>query len=222
MSLGCFINMWEFFTSLLSVSIEQASLVLGVNEAIAIILFTLLIRVLLLPVSVSALIRATQSKAKMLALKPTAEKLAVQYKDNPSELAKKTMALYKAHNITFIDKVSFANIFSQGVFGLGMFQAIKGMLFKTKFMWIETLGKPDVMLALIVGALTYVSMILMPGSAEQVNQLLFILPAVLSVLVLISFPSAIALYMAVSAVVSALQSVFVSMYMQRKESKTAY
>jgi YidC/Oxa1 family membrane protein insertase len=213
--------MWESFTSLLSVSIEQTSLVLGVNEAIAIILFTLLIRLLLLPISVSALVRTTHNKAKIHALKPATEKLTTQYKDNPTELAKKTMALYKKNNITFIDKISFANIFSQGVLGLGMFQTIKSMLFNSKFLWIETLGKPDVILAVIVGVLTYVSMILMPGSAEQVNQLIFLVPAVLSVLILISFPSAIGLYMAVSSIVSALQSVFISMYLQRKEREIA-
>ena len=211
--------MWESFTGLLYSFIEQASLLLGVNEAIAIIVVTLFLRLILLPMSVSALIRTTQNKAKIFALQSTTKKLAEQYKNDPAQLTKKTMTLYKNNNITFIDKISAANMFSQAVLGLGMFQAIKGMLLKSKFLWIETLGKPDIILALIVGVLTYTSMALMPGSADQVNHLILIIPAVISVIVLITFPSAIGLYMAASSIVNTLQSAGVLLYLQKKENQ---
>ena len=74
------------------------------------------------------------------------------------------------------------NIAGQGAFGLGMFQAIQQIAFNSKFARNIHIAMPDVALALIVGAVTYFSMIMMPSSADQANILLFVMPLVICVL----------------------------------------
>jgi len=131
------------------------------------------------------------------------------------------MALYKKYNIKVLDKNGLVNIASQGVFGFGMFQALQQIVFNSKFAWIANIAKPDIALALLVGAITYFSMIMMPGSAEQASTLLFVIPAVLCIITLVNFPSAIGLYWATSSVTSLLQSLLLNKYFHKQEMHKA-
>jgi len=213
-------GIWESFIGFIIQAIEMVTLTIGVNEAIAIMLVTVLLRLLLVPISTLAMITMARNKKAISALKPQIEALNKSYKENPTELAKRTMQLYQKHNIKLFDKTNMMNMFSQGITGFGMFQAIQGLALNSKILWIASIAKPDVLLALIVGVITYASMVLMPGSAEQVNQLMFIIPAAISVLVLISFPSALGLYMAISALINLVQSLGVSQYLRLNEHKS--
>lgn len=151
-------------------------------------------------------------------LKPELARLKERYQDNSSELAKQTMALYKQSGVKFLDKTTLGNIAAQGFIGLGMFQALQAMPFKSAFLWIANIAKPDVALAVIVGVLTFFTMLLMPSAVEQQNLLIFMIPAFISAFVLISFPSALALYWLVSSLVSLLQSVFIKVYFSNRLS----
>lgn len=210
-------EIWSFFTGLIVQSIEFFTTEVGFSEAIAIILITLSIRLLLMPINITAMINMHRNKKALSALKPELEQLKTTYQDNPSEIAKRTMMLYKKHNIKLLDKMSVANMASQGVFGFGMFQALQQMVFNSKFYWISNIAKPDVLLALVVGALTYFSMLMMPGSAEQTSTLFFIIPAIISIIALINFPSAIGLYWATSSGTALLQSCVMNSYFKRQE-----
>jgi YidC/Oxa1 family membrane protein insertase len=129
------------------------------------------------------------------------------------------MALYKKHNIKFIDKKSVINMASQGVFGLGTFQALQQIVFNSKFAWIASIAKPDIALSLLVGAITYLSMMMMPGSAEQTSTLLFLVPAIICVVTLVNFPSVIGLYWATSSSTSLLQSLLVNKYFKNQQAQ---
>ena len=90
--------------------------------------------------------------------------------------------------------------------------------YSSKFSWIANIAKPDIALAFFVGAITYFSMIMMPGSAEQTSTLLFIIPAIICIVTLINFPSAIGLYWATSSVTSLLQSLVLNKYYKNQET----
>lgn len=210
-------EIWAIFTGIIAQSIELLSSQFGVSQAIAIILFTLLGRFLLMPINTLAMIKMYRNKKAISAIKPQLESLKVTYKGQPGEIGKRTMALYKKHNIQFLNKTSIANIATQGIFGFGMFQTLQQLVLNSKFAWIASIAKPDILLAILVGALTYFSMLMMPGSTEQANALLFVIPALISVAVLISFPSAIGLYWATSNSISCIQSFFIKKYFDRQD-----
>jgi len=214
-------EVWSLFTGFISYAITFLSEEVGISQALAIMLFTLLARLVLSPINTKAAINMFINKRKIAKLKPELVRIKSIYQDNPREKAKRTMALYKKHQITLLDKTSIVNMTSQGILGFGIFQSLQQMIFNSKFAWIANIAKPDVTLAILVGALTYLSMIAMPGSAEQASTLLFIIPAIISILVLISFPSAIGLYWATSSAVSLLQSLWVRKYLN-KESRLVF
>ncbi|WP_434938085.1 membrane protein insertase YidC [Shewanella sp. HL-SH8] len=174
-----------------------------------------------MPVNLFAMANMYRNKKTISAIKPELETIKTLYKDNPSEIAKRTMTLYKQHKINIVDKNSIINIVSQGVFGFGMFQALQQTVFSSQFAWIANIAKPDVVLALLVGAITYFSMIMMPGSAEQASTLLFLIPAIICIITLINFPSAIGLYWATSSVTGLLQSLVLNKYFRNQEASTA-
>ncbi|MGL1956642.1 MAG: YidC/Oxa1 family membrane protein insertase [Colwellia sp.] len=210
-------DIWNFFTSFIIQSIAFFTDEVGVGQAVAIILFTLIGRLVLMPINLFAMANIYRNKKAISAIKPELEKIKAMHKDKPSEIAKGTMALYKKHNIKILDKNSIVNIASQGAFGFGMFQALQQIVFNSKFAWIANIAKPDIALALFVGVITYFSMIMMPGSAEQTSTLLFIIPAIICIITLINFPSAIGLYWATSSVTSLLQSLALNKYFHKQE-----
>nr|MDC2855312.1 YidC/Oxa1 family membrane protein insertase [Ningiella sp. W23] len=110
---------------------------------------------------------------------------------------------------------------SQGVFGLGTFQALQQIVFTSKFAWISSIAKPDIALSLLVGVITYLSMMMMPGSAEQTSTLLFLIPAIICIVTLVNFPSAIGLYWATSSSTSLLQSLLVNKYFKNQQPQHA-
>ena len=70
-----------------------------------------------------------------------------------------------------------------------------------------------------MGAITYLSMMMMPGSAEQTSTLLFLIPAIICVVTLVNFPSAIGLYWATSSSTSLLQSLLVNKYFKNQQAQ---
>ena len=211
-------EIWNLFTDFIVQSITFFTQEVGVSQAVAIILFTVIGRLVLMPINLVAMANMVRNKKAIAALKPELDSIKSNYKDQPSEVAKLTMALYKKHNIKFIDKKSVINMASQGVFGLGTFQALQQIVFTSKFAWIASIAKPDIALSLLVGAITYLSM-MMPGSVEQTSTLLFLIPAIICVVTLVNFPSAIGLYWAASSSTSLLQSLLVNKYFKNQQAQ---
>ncbi|KGK03097.1 MAG: YidC/Oxa1 family membrane protein insertase [Gammaproteobacteria bacterium] len=213
-------EIWNLFTDFIVQSITFFTQEVGVSQAVAIILFTVIGRLVLMPINLVAMVNMVRNKKAIAALKPELDSIKSNYKDQPSEIVKLTMALYKKHNIKFIDKKSVINMASQGVFGLGTFQALQQIVLNSKFAWITSIAKPDIALSLLVGAITYLSM-MMPGSAEQTSTLLFLIPAIICVVTLVNFPSAIGLYWATSSSTSLLQSLLVNKYFKNHQPQHA-
>lgn len=212
-------EIWNLFTDFIVQSITFFTQEVGVSQAVAIILFTVIGRLVLMPINLVAMANMVRNKKAIAALKPELDSIKNNYKNQPSEIAKLTMALYKKHNIKFIDKKSVTNMASQGVFGLGTFQALQQIVFNSKFAWIASIAKPDIALSLLVGAITYLSMMMMPGSAEQTSTLLFLIPVIICVVTLVNFPSAIGLYWAASSSTSLLQSLLVNKYFKNQQAQ---
>ena len=70
-------------------------LIPGIDVGIAVIIFTIIIRLILFPLSKSALL----TQVRMKAIEPEANKIKAQYGNDRQLQAQKTMELYKARNI---------------------------------------------------------------------------------------------------------------------------
>jgi YidC/Oxa1 family membrane protein insertase len=204
-------EIWNTWIAIVTNGIDMLSIHFGLSEALAIVTFTLLARLVLMPISLKSAYRMYKNKLAIERVKPEIERLREVYSKNPEALSKRVMAVYKKNGIKFIDSTSMMNIGTQGILGLGIFQALRNMETGSRFMWIADIAKPDVILAFVVGVLTFLSMQVMPGLSEQQSHLMLLIPAMISMFVLVTFPSAVGLYWATSNVVTMAQSLVLRM-----------
>lgn len=211
-------ELWTMWTHLLEAGVGLIAAQLGLSEAVAIIVLTLIARAAMMPVSLASAYRMQLNKEEVARLKPALEALRARLKSDPAELARQTMALYRDNGIHFVDRLSLLNIGSQSVFGLGIFQALNRMSFHSKFLWIANLAKPDLWLTLLVGALMLLGMALMPGALHETNMLLMLAVAVVvSVVAIAALPSALGLYWATSNAVTVVQSLALRGLLARRQ-----
>jgi YidC/Oxa1 family membrane protein insertase len=201
------VELWTLWTHALEASLSLLAANFGFSEALTIIMLTLIVRVALLPVSLTSAYRMQRNKEAMERIKPQIEALRKSLQDNPRELAARTMALYREHGVVFIDKLSIVNILTQGVFGIGIFQSLSKMVFSSKFLWISSLAKPDLWLTVLVTSLMLFGMALMPGATHDTSMMLMLaIPVIVSVIAVAALPSALGLYWATSNAVTLVQT----------------
>ena len=215
-------TLWTLWTNLLQHVLGFLSAHLGGSEALGIILLTVLARLALLPLSVKAALRSQRNKEALERLKPELESLKEVCKDDQAELGRRTMALYREHGISFLDRVSVLNMASQTLFGLGFFQSLRRTVFQARFLWIATLAKPDLLLTLLVGALMLVGMALMPGATANTSMVIMLFLSVLiSIFAIAALPSAIGLYWATSNAMTVVQSLVLRSLLARQKPLNA-
>jgi YidC/Oxa1 family membrane protein insertase len=212
---------WTMWTSLIELALRYMGSQFGLSEALAIIVLTLIVRGALLPVSLASAWRMQKNKEAMARLRPELDALRAKLADRPSELAARTMALYRERGISFIDRLSLVNIASQAVFGLGFIQSLRRTIFHSKFLWIASLGKPDILLTALVALLMTLTMALAPGATGETSMLLIIAISVaVSVFAIASLPSAIGLYWATSNGVAVAQTLALRRLVSRRAHRT--
>ncbi|MFA5624313.1 MAG: membrane protein insertase YidC [Bradymonadales bacterium] len=192
------------------------------NWGLAIILLTIIIRILLWPIAQ----RSQESMIRMSKLSPEMKELQTKYKDDPQELQRQTMALYKEHNI---NPLGCLPLFLQMPVFFALYRTIfvTGGLYNAEFgLWIHDLSSPDpyfILPALIVG-LFVLQQLITPQTVKSTQQkvMLYSLPIVFGVMMLF-LPSGLCLYMVVSTGFSVLQGVYTRRKLARLDrEKAAY
>ncbi len=173
------------------------------NYGIAIILFTILTKVLLLPIN----IKQTQSTKKMNELNPKIKALQAKYKNDKEKLNEKLMELYKEEKFNpaggclplLIQMPIIIALFRvlQGptkfVFTPEQFEAIS-----KSFLWLPDLGMPDKLYILpVLSALTtylQMNMVAAKGNVDpNMKTMNMVMPIMLG-WITIKFPSGLAMY----------------------------
>ena len=142
----------------------------------------------------------------MLALKPKLARLNERHAGDPAAKAKAMQALYREHGVSGGLGSSLLVALVQAPLGAGIYAAIRqGVAGAGSFLWIPKLARPDVMLALVVGLLSFAALLLNPAMSEQARTLLHWLPVVVSFLVVWHLAAGLGLYWAGSSGVNLLQ-----------------
>ena len=205
------------------------------NFGVAIIAFTLIVRIVLIPLTV----RQSRQMMKMTSLQPQLKELQERYKDNRQELSRRTMEVYKANGVNPIG--CLGPLFIQFPIWIGLFQAVIQTLPSTperlvglsghmyswlpsvndvipinnSFLWLD-LAQPDLF---ILPVLVGVSMFLMqktttlpsadPRQAQTNRMMLWMMPIMFGFFTT-TFPSGLALYWIVSNFVGMIIQGFVT------------
>ena len=201
-------TLWAMFVDFLQYVLFVISQVYGGNIGLAVITLSLLIRLMLLSLTLKLSRRSVKHQALMNKLKPGIERLKSKYKDRPEKLNKEIFALFKRHNARPVDFRSILGVLVQAPVILGLFTAIKrGIGAGKRFLWISDLAKPDFLLVVIAGVLTYISAAVSPGLSAQ-NKILYVLfPAILTVFFLWRMAAGVSLYWTTFSIVGIFEKI---------------
>ena len=184
------------------------------NYGLSIILFTIFVKVLLLPLT----IKQTKSTKAMQDIQPKMQEIQQKYKDKPEKQQQEIMNLYKEAKINPLAGCLPLLIQMPILFGLyavlrdpvtwGVF-ADKAAFANADmvFLWVQNLTKPDYILAIISGATTFImQMLMMPKDQQQGS--MKIMTYVMSAMMLywgFMFPAGLTLYWTVGNLFSIAQ-----------------
>jgi YidC/Oxa1 family membrane protein insertase len=176
------------------------------SYGLAVIALALLVRMALMPMTLRAAEQGWWRKQQLLALKPKLARLRERYAGDPAAQARATRALYRECGIGGGLGGSLLVALVQAPLGAGIYAAIRqGVAGAGSFLWIPRLARPDAWLALLVGLISFATLLLNPAMSEQTRTLLHWLPVVVSVLMVWHLAAGLGLYWAGSGAVNLLQ-----------------
>ncbi|NLZ53575.1 MAG: membrane protein insertase YidC [Thermoanaerobacteraceae bacterium] len=178
------------------------------NYGIAIILLTILIKLILLPFNFMQL----NSLKKMQEIAPTQKKLQEKYKNNPDKLNEELMKLYRENNINPMG--GCLPLLIQFPFIIALFRVFQAYDFGgASFLWIKDLSMPDntYILPILAAATTYLQTKLSSpaGTDNPTASMNIIMPLMIGWFAL-KFAAGLALYWVVSNLVQIVQQLLFS------------
>jgi YidC/Oxa1 family membrane protein insertase len=173
------------------------------NYGIAIIVLTIIIKMLLYPLTV----KQVKSMKGMQDLQPKIKEIQEKYKGNPEKLQKETAALYKQSGINPL--AGCLPLIVQMPILIGIFYAIRDYpaLSQQAFLWISDLSKPDPthILPVLSAATTYLQQKQTTTEMTQQNKMMMIFMPLFIGYISITFPGALVLYWVVSNLIQITQ-----------------
>ncbi|MBU9710614.1 YidC family membrane integrase SpoIIIJ [Evansella tamaricis] len=215
-------GIWDpYFVYPLSWLMTTIAEALGNSYGLAIIIVTILLRILILPL----MIKQTKSTKAMQALQPEMNKLKEKYsaKDQQTQqkLQQETMALFQKHNVNPL--AGCLPIFVQMPILIGFYHAIirtpqinpeidPSVTYDPQtFLWFE-LGAADpyFILPLVAGATTFIQQkMMMVQDNPQMRMLMYLMPIMIMAFAAF-FPAALALYWVIGNLFMIVQTYFIT------------
>ncbi len=206
----------------------------NVSFGLTIILFTFIVRMILLPLNV----KQAKSQVKMNELQPEIKKLQTKHKGDAKKLQEETMKLYKEKEANPFGGCLPMVVQMPILFSLYyVFQQLQsdGTLNGVGFLWLNELTKPDIIkvfglplaiLPILSGVTTYLSTKMMapPKTAENAGSpaaqmgSMNIFMSIFMVFMSWNFPSALVLYWVVGNVFSIVQTYFLYKHNRNKDT----
>lgn len=135
----------------------------GLSTGLAIILFTAIIRIILLPLN----IKQMRSSIKMQEIQPEMKKLQDQYKNDPQKQQEEVMKLYKEKEVNPLGGcLPFLVQWPILIALYSLFRYLPDVK-KAHFLWITDLAKGDLILPIISAATTFLSSYLLTPKTNE-------------------------------------------------------
>ncbi|WP_236777826.1 YidC/Oxa1 family membrane protein insertase [Anoxybacter fermentans] len=177
------------------------------NWGLAIIVFTLLIRLVLHPLNKKQM----DSVKAMQEIQPEVEKLRKKYKNDQQQLQTKLMELYKERGIN--PAAGCLPLLIQMPILIALFQSIRNLeeLENASFLWLDSLTKTgDLLLIILTGAVTFAQSYLQQKMTANINPgnqnniMMYMMP-ILIILIGKGLPAGVLLYWFTSTLVMTIQ-----------------
>lgn len=195
--------------------IQRFAIFFAGNYGVALILLTLLVRLVLLPLMMRQYRNQHRMKQKMNVLQPELKSLQDKYKDkndteSKAKLQQETLQLYQKHQVNPL-AVGCLPMLIQIPILSGLYYAIKGTpeLADHSFLWFQ-LGRPDAVLPLIAAVIYFVQYKVSQIDTDPAQQKQFAFIGYLSPIMMAVFsftaPAAVPLYWVIGGMFVILQT----------------
>jgi len=184
------------------------------NYGIAIILITLIIRIIIWPLHN----KSQRTMKRMSLLGPKMTELREKFKDNPQKMNTELMKLYKDYGVNPFG--GCLPIFLQMPIFLGFFQMLRSAveLRHESFLWVDDLSLPDTLftipglgipfnlLPILMGITMVIQMKVTPKAGDKTQQKIFMFMPLIFLVICYNFASALALYWTSQNIISTIQT----------------
>ncbi|MCH1625606.1 membrane protein insertase YidC [Ferdinandcohnia quinoae] len=178
------------------------------NFGLAIILLTLLIRLVLLPFMLKQYKTQQGFKEKMAVIKPEMDEIQKKLKatKDPAEQKKlqtEMMGIYRKHNVNPLASMGCLPLLIQMPILMGLYYAIRGSheIASHNFLWFN-LGSPDIIMTLLAGVIYFlqfkVSQLSMTPEQQKQMKFMGLISPIMIMFVSFSAPAALPLYWSAS------------------------
>lgn len=191
------------------------------NWGLAIILMTMLVRILLFPLTV----KSFKSMARMRLLKPEMDRVNELYKDDREKKGMAMMELYRKHQINPMSGCLPQLLQMPVWFAFYASLSTNTELYKAGFaLWWTDLSAPDpyFVLPVIIGALMFLQQKLTPTTmdAMQAKMMMYFMPVMITSFMLF-LPAGLCLYMATNSLLGIAQQTMVQRTLDRQTALAA-
>jgi YidC/Oxa1 family membrane protein insertase len=199
-------ELWTHWLGMIQSLLTFLSSQAGLGTGLGIVALTLLLRTAILPISWRVAYRGSIRQKKMLRLQPELARLKLECGNEPQIYAQRMMKLYQENGMTMMDWRSILGSLVQMPLFLGMYQTLRAGANGARFLWVETLSRPDPWFAVLAGLTTLLMMAANPDLPEQMRLILILVPSIIAVVAALKFCSALAVYWTVSNCYTAIQT----------------
>jgi YidC/Oxa1 family membrane protein insertase len=144
-------ELWTNWLSAIQDLLTFFSSRVGLGTGLGIVALTLVLRTAILPISWRVAYRGSIRQKKMLRLQPQLARLKLECGEEPRVYAQRVMKLYQDNGMTVMDWRSILGSLVQVPLFLGMYQTLRAGANGARFLWVETLSRPDPWFALLAG-----------------------------------------------------------------------
>ncbi|MBP2239746.1 YidC/Oxa1 family membrane protein insertase [Cytobacillus eiseniae] len=185
------------------------------NYGIAIIIITIIIRLILMPFMLKQMKTQQTMKLKMDVLKPEMEIIQKKIKETKDQkeqqkLQQEMFALYKKHNVNPLNMGCLPILIQMPIL-MGFYYAIRGSteIATHSFLWFN-LGHSDIWITALAGIVYYiqfkVSQSNMPAQSQQQMKFIGLLSPIMIVFISLNAPAALPLYWTVGGIFLTIQT----------------
>jgi YidC/Oxa1 family membrane protein insertase len=199
-------ELWTQWLNVIQGLLTFLSSQVGLGTGLGIVALTLLLRTVILPISWPVAYHGSIRQKKMLRLQPELARLKSEFGDQPQLYAQRMKKLYQEHGIKVMDWRGVLGSLLQMPLFLGMYQTLRAGANGARFLWVETLARPDPVFAMLAALTTMLMMVANPDLPEQMRVMLILIPSILAAVAALKFCSAFAVYWTVSNCYSAIQT----------------
>jgi YidC/Oxa1 family membrane protein insertase len=201
---------WEQLVGILREAIFAYTLTGHGNIGAGIAIVTLLARLALLPLGIRLARAAAAHQAAVQRVQPELDAIRARFKNDPHRVVEETHRVFRREGISILPGSGLLGTLVQIPLMLALYSAVRqAAAAGSRFFWIADIGRPDLVLTILVTAIGAGAAALGAPPSTQHRVLTVVLPAAITFFALSRMAAGVGIYWGVSSLVGVVQALAV-------------